>query len=557
MRLNIAHKIFAISAFVLVLMVAVAIYSIKLTENISSDLHGIAHKHLPVAMSVSRINAFILQQGIIFQRQLVTLEDDANPDQLQEEHQHFQMLGENIALEFNQARTLLTQGARSERVQQADQQLVVHLNAIEVKYLAFEHAGKSLVDRHPVINGASFEAMDKQLNEHQDQLDDEIARFSEKLALLADRSVEHADRDEKRLLFVSILLTSLAVIFAIGFAYFVTSYLVRSVRNLVTGTVAVEAGDYESKVAVTSSDEIGKLTTAFNGMVDGLRMKEQIKDTFGKYMDPRIVANLMDSPDFSRSDRREMTVLFIDLKGFTSISEVLKPEELVYLINDFFTHMGESIANHDGVVDKYMGDAVMAFWGTPFCDQDQHATLACKTALAALDNFERFRKNVYARLGKEHQNLEVDLRIGVSTGFMTVGNIGSIASKSYTVMGNAVNFGSRLEGANKAYGTHVLISDRTRALIGDQFFVREIDVVRVKGQQEPARIHEISKQAFDLPQFAIGLQAYRQQQWPEAEASFGCHSDDYVSQAYLQRIALLQDKSLPADWDGVWTFQTK
>jgi len=556
MRLNIAHKIFAISAFVLVLMVAVAIYSIKLTGNISSDLHGIAHKQLPASMSIARINALILQQGIIFQRQLVSLEDNADQSNLLKEHKKFQALGKKVEQEFNHARTLLTHGARSTRVQQADQQLLDHLNAIEVEYQAFEHAGESLVERYRVIDKGSFESLDEQLNQHQDQLDHEISNFSEKLALLADKSVVHADSDEKRLLLVSILLTSIAVIFAIGFAYFVTKYLVRSVKNLVTGTVAVEAGDYESKVAVTSSDEIGKLTTAFNGMVDGLRMKEQIKDTFGKYMDPRIVANLMESPDFSRSDRREMTVLFIDLKGFTSISEELKPEELVYMINDFFTYMGESIANHDGVVDKYMGDAVMAFWGTPFCGQDQHASLACETALAALDNFERFRKNLHARLGKEHQNLEVDIRIGISTGDMTVGNIGSIASKSYTIMGNSVNFGSRLEGANKAYGTHILISDRTRALIGDQFFAREIDVIRVKGQQESARIHEISKQPFDQPQFTLGLQAYRQQNWPAAEAAFGA-CDDCVAQAYLQRIELLKHEALPTDWDGVWSFQTK
>lgn len=172
-------------------------------------------------------------------------------------------------------------------------------------------------------------------------------------------------------------------------------------------------------------------------MVGELRLKERIKDTFGKYMDRRIVSNLLDHPEFAEpgSERREMTVMFIDLKGFTSISEALEPNDFVKMINRFFSHMTDAISENKGVVDKFMGDAVMAYWAPPFAGGDEHAHLACRAAVEALDYLEKFRDDVKRELGEKAIDLDIDLRIGVSTGEMIVGTVGSRVSMNYTIMG--------------------------------------------------------------------------------------------------------------------------
>jgi adenylate cyclase len=343
------------------------------------------------------------------------------------------------------------------------------------------------------------------------------------------------------------------------------------VRDLVAGTVAVEGGNLDTEVRVTSDDEVSRLTGSFNHMVGELRLKERIKDTFGKYMDPRIVANLLDNPDIADlgGERREMTVMFIDLKGFTSIAEVLASDDLVRMINRFFGHMTDAISENQGVVDKFMGDAVMAFWGPPFTAADAHAGLACAAAVQALDRLELFRRDIRDELGDKADGLNIDLRIGISTGEMIVGTVGSRVSMSFTIMGDPVNLGARLEGANKAYGTRALISERTRELAGDAIAVRELDLIRVKGKREPTRVFELLSLGHDQPalagpkcqHFPSGLAAYRRQAWDHATTAFNAclkhNPDDPPAAVYLDRITQLRAKPLPADWDGVWEFQTK
>jgi adenylate cyclase len=231
--------------------------------------------------------------------------------------------------------------------------------------------------------------------------------------------------------------------------------------------------------------------------------------------------------------------------------------------------MTEAISDNSGVVDKFMGDAVMAYWGPPFTGPDEHAGLACRAAAQALEHLVRFRQDVARELGAEADGLDIDLRIGVSTGDMIVGTIGSKASRSFTVMGDPVNLGSRLEGANKAYGTHVLISERTRELAAADANARELDLIRVKGKAEPTRIYELLPPAEgqallpapDEAPFQAGLDAYRRQDWEAAERAFReileAQPDDSASSIYLERITHLRSEPPPRGWDGVWVFETK
>ena len=226
--------------------------------------------------------------------------------------------------------------------------------------------------------------------------------------------------------------------------------------------------------------------------------------------------------------------------------------------------MADAIADNKGVVDKFMGDAVMAYWGPPFSGSDEHALLACRAAAQALDHFEKFRDDVGSELGAYAAGIQIDLRIGVSTGEMIVGTVGSKTSKNFTIMGDPVNLGSRLEGANKAYGTRTLISERTRILAGDDITVRELDLIRVKGKQVPTRVYELLKSkdnASIAKYFHTGLAAYRNQDWGNAEIAFkACleiDASDPPAAVYLDRVAKLRAHSMPIDWDGVWNFDTK
>jgi adenylate cyclase len=385
------------------------------------------------------------------------------------------------------------------------------------------------------------------------------------------QAVVRAEDLERTLLFTSILLTGLATILGLTAALIVTRRLVTGVQTLARGAEAVEAGDLDATVSVRSRDEIGHLATTFNHMVEELRVKERIKETFGRYVDSRIVTKLLDSPQIVEpgGERREMTVMFIDLKNFTSISEKLAGDDLVRLINAFFGHMTEAVTNHDAVVDKFMGDSVMAFWDPPFTGPDEHASLACAAAAEALERLDTFRDEVARDFPRQGDPFDVDLRIGVSTGDVIVGTIGPKVSMSFTVMGDPVKLGARLEAANKAYGTRVPISERTRELAGEDIQAREVDFIRVQGKSRPVRAFELLLPvpgrglvpAHSLKYFELGLGAYRERDWAAAEAAFRASleadSKDAAASAYLERIACFRAEPPVSDWDGTWTFLTK
>ena len=178
-------------------------------------------------------------------------------------------------------------------------------------------------------------------------------------------------RDQKTTIVISVILTALASFVGLLFALFVSAGITRPVRRLLDGTRAVEAGQLDGSIDVTTRDEIGQLTAAFNRMVEQLRHKERLRETFGRYVDPRVVEGLIDRPSSTASEgeRRVMTVLFCDMKGFTSLSEGMTPQGLVKVMNRYLSTMSGPIRSHRGIIDKYIGDAIMAYWGPPFADE--------------------------------------------------------------------------------------------------------------------------------------------------------------------------------------------
>jgi class 3 adenylate cyclase len=264
-----------------------------------------------------------------------------------------------------------------------------------------------------------------------------------------------------------------------------------------------------------------------------------------------------------------MTILFCDMKGFTTFSEGMTPAALVTVLNRYMTVMSEPVRRHSGIVDKYIGDAIMAFWGPPFTGADEQARLTCLAALDQLAGFAEFRSELPDLIGLKRGFPEIDIRIGIATGDVVVGSIGSEQTRNYTVIGDTVNLASRLEGANKTYGTRVLISEPTDHLAADTVETREIDSVLVVGKTEPQRIFELLGRKGEVaPErlalrdaYVEALEAYRREAWEKAHAGFqDCLTIvpcDPPSMVFLGRIAQFRATAPCSSWNGVWSLAEK
>ncbi|MFH2011829.1 MAG: adenylate/guanylate cyclase domain-containing protein [Pseudomonadota bacterium] len=292
--------------------------------------------------------------------------------------------------------------------------------------------------------------------------------------------------------------------------------------------------------------------------------KKKIKGAFHYYVTASVVNEMLKNPEKLKlgGEKKELTVLFSDIRGFTTISEKLSPEMLVKLLNEYLTVMTDIVFKYDGLLDKYIGDAIMAVFGAPL-DQDDHAARACYTALDMMDELKTLQKKLEA-----DGTPRIDIGIGINSGPMVVGNMGSNSRFDYTVMGDSVNLGSRLEGANKQYHTNIIISELTYEKVKDKFVCRELDSVRVKGKALPVKIYELvgrdrvpdeTKNFLNL--FHQGLEEYKGRRLKEAIETFSkvlnIKSDDYPSRLYVERSKILIETPPPEDWDGVFTMETK
>jgi adenylate cyclase len=295
------------------------------------------------------------------------------------------------------------------------------------------------------------------------------------------------------------------------------------------------------------------------------RQQRALRGALSQYLSPDVMQEVAANPESVRlgGEKREMTVLFSDLRGFTSYSETIDPQELVQILNQYLTEMTDVIFEHRGTVDKYMGDAIMAFWGAPR-PQSDHARRACDTAVEMMRALEVLNRQWQAE-GKEKLNIG----IGINTGPMTVGNMGSQKRLDYTVMGDSVNLGSRLEGLNKEYGTSIIISDSTLAQIGDGYVTRYLDLVIVKGRSAPVAVYQLigregevsAEQRQALAVYEEGSRLYTSRDWLGAAAKFQevirLDPNDAPAALYLERCEALMTDPPPEEWDGVYVMTHK
>jgi adenylate cyclase len=408
--------------------------------------------------------------------------------------------------------------------------------------------------------------------ENYEYLDPIITSARKKANQLAMDSLQETRANIFSIIWTNALLFLSASILGLFVFLLITGRLQTAFRRLTSAFHDTAEGKYSDPLPITSGDEIGDLTSSFNTMVDQLKSKEKLREAFGQFLDPRIVANVVNPATGElrhSADRRKVTIFFSDIAGFSGIGEQLTADNIVGLLNHYFTAATTCIRQHHGIVDKFIGDAVMAFWANPFSEGETHALDACLACLEMRPAFAKIEQQISQITGLRRNIPKFHVRMALATGDTLIGTIGSDTTKSFTVIGDTVNIASRLEGVNKVYGTDLIINEDCYRLAERDVEAREIDFVTVYGKTEPVRIYELLSKIGELPSttlqlrdaYAIALQLYREQKWTEAEKAFqNClkiSKNDGPSLEFLTRIATFARTPPPKDWNGVWQTASK
>jgi class 3 adenylate cyclase len=575
-RLSIRRQIIGIAIGLIVLMACASILSMLMAKQEGDRLEQLTTRYIPVYGHLARANIRSLERAAAFRRMVIdSILAPVDEPRFAGDRSVFDAKGAEVVRELQAARTLVA-GAIEQDVFAHAKALVRMDSRIEAVQSDYRRHLNEEIDRLLPLLGAGDSKSIADGLRRVDALRDELnlkldGIRSEMLDVLRSDAAATL-RNQQQVILISVVLTALAALLGLVFATLVSTGMIRPVRRLLEGTRAVEAGKLDETIVVTSTNEIGQLTAAFNRMVEQLRLKERIRQTFGKYIDPRIVESLIDRPALAAAEegqRRVMTVLFCDMKGFTGVSEGMTPQGLVKVMNRYLSTMSEPIRNRRGIIDKYIGDAIMAYWGPPFVAEGDEAPLACLAALDMAGRIEVLRAEIAELLGVRTVPIALDLRVGIATGEALVGSIGPEFMKSYTVMGDTVNLASRLEGANKIYGTRLLATEATVTASAADIEAREIDRVVVLGQSQPQTIFEVMGRKGELigaldivrTRFAEALAAYRARNWGEARRAFlvaqEAAPNDGPSMTFLKRLQSLEAHPPGDGWDGAWRLDEK
>ncbi len=573
--LSIRRKIMGIAIGLIVLMAVTAFLSLASAIQVGKQQDELTQSYIPAYGNLARANLRSVERALELRRIVIAKLRSPSND-VAALRAKFDAKGQEFESEIQSARRLINEliekdtaavDARSlvrlqTRLDAAVDDSRRHLNDEVDRLLKLLEEGEG--------NTTAIDESLTRVDAFRDELNGKLDAIRADMLALLRADADLTTQKQRRVTLIAAFLTLLAAVLGLVFSLLVSAGVTRPVRRLLEGARAVEAGNLNEKVPITSKDEIGHLTTAFNQMVEQLRLKERIRETFGKYIDPRIVEGLIDRPMLAaEGERRVMTVLFCDLRGFTGTSEGMTPQGLVKVMNRYFSTMSAPIRDHEGIIDKYIGDAIMAYWGPPFTDDAAQARLASFAALRMLELVPQLRTELPELLGVRNLPTAFDLRIGIATGDVLVGSIGSEWMMNYTVMGDTVNLASRLEGANKEYGGRILVSEATLAAASDAVEAREIDRVAVLGQNRPqavfeimARKGELSTAQFELrDHYSEGLACYRRRQWREArsafEAALAVVPNDGPSITFIKRLDRLILHPPGEDWDGAWRLEQK
>jgi adenylate cyclase len=549
---------------------AITLYMVKDSDD---EVSGILEYHIPILTHLNSLDVITYEIEVIAHR----LMDEAKPSQkrIEETLARSHKCRQEITSIFEETKRLSEAGSKDARNDLADRlemaRMVGEIDSLKSEVDRFSEAATL-----PVVlmaQGKSAEAQkaigDLQNYEYLDPIITSARKKSNQLALDSLR--------ETRANIFSIIWTN-AVLFLsaslLGLFVFllITGRLQTAFRRLTSAFHETADGKYSDPLPITSGDEIGELTSSFNTMVDQLKSKEKLREAFGQFLDPRIVANVVNPATGElrqTAERRTVTIFFSDIAGFSGIGEQLTADTVVRLLNRYFTAATEVIRRNHGIVDKFIGDAVMAFWASPFSEGETHARDACLACLEMRSAFAAIANDISNITGLRRNLPKFHVRVALATGEALIGTVGSDTTKSFTVIGDTVNIASRLEGVNKIYGTDLIINEDCFHLAEQDVEAREIDLLTVYGKTEPVRIYELLGKIGELDSstsqlrdtFATALQKYREQKWTEAEKEFrnclAIRKNDGPSLEFLTRIATFVRTPPPQNWNGVWQTASK
>ncbi|WOH79130.1 adenylate/guanylate cyclase domain-containing protein [Bradyrhizobium sp. BEA-2-5] len=570
-RNSIRQKIVGIAAGLIILAVITSLLSMVMAGQVGHLLDELTNRYIPAYGHLARVNIRALERSLAMRRMMMAKMQASGEDSGYESaRKAFEEIEPLIKREADAARVLIDAiiadpstpsdnaalGRLDDRIDNAVNDLLMRLNA----------ENKTLLEQIEAKDFAAAKATTLRADALRDDFNTRIEGIrADMLAQVASAAAKVMSA-QQRAIIISGVVTAIAAILGFVFAMLVGSGITRPVMRLLESTREVEAGRLDGAITITTQDEIGQLSAAFNRMIETLRHNQRIRETFGRYINPRIAEGLLEQPAIAATEgqRRVMTVMFCDMKGFTSLSEGVTPSGLVKIMNLYLSTMSAPVHAHRGVIDKYIGDAIMSYWGPPFVEEAEQTHLAALAAIDMIGQVNQLRKDLPELLGVRVIPADCDIRIGIATGEALVGSIGSEFMMSYTVLGDTVNLASRLEGANKFYGSRSLISEATAAACAATIELREIDRLVVMGQTQPVAVFEILGKKDELTpaqtelrqRYADGLAAYRDRRWDDAEQAFAAAlaaaPGDGPSIAMKARVAAFVQNPPAADWDGAW-----
>ena len=544
--MTLRRKIVALTLCLLLLFAMTAAASVVLQSKISEQFSGVVDDNLPLDTAVATVDVFTDRYELDLRRLAADLRDAAAGAAAIAQQGEAERLREAgvLTTTFQKAEAQLDQTVKDQRESTEKRVAMADIrgrfgymkralpNFIEVGRRMSEAlgAGRAEEAEHIAADFAPYRRL----------FGEDLTAVRDELAVLTAGAAREVNRLSRGLIILELVMLGLASLVGLGLSLIVSNRMMAGLERLIEGTRRIQDGDGYEVLPVTSKDEIGKL-------------------------DPRIVANLIDPVGGNDlAERQVATVFFSDIKGFSSLGELLTATTLVKLLNTYFSEMTTLIHARNGIIDKLVGDGLMAFWTAPFSRGESHATDACLAALEQQQAVKKLRERLSDVLGLRRDLPEFSVRMGLATGDLVVGTIGAPDARSFTVIGDTVNLASRLEGANNAYETRILVDEGTFQLAQNDVEGREIDFLTVVGKAEPVRVYEIMAPAGCLSAaenelrglFAEGLAAYRARDWDRSEQRLAqclaVVATDGPAAVLRRRIAFLRDQPLPADWDGVW-----
>jgi len=568
-RKSIRQKIVGIAAGLIVLAVITSALSMIMAARVGHLLDELTNRYIPAYGNLVRANVKSLERAVAARQMIIAKIENPPDDASYATHlKTFQSIDPEIDREAQAARKQIAAiiddtstpsdnaalGRLDDRIETAISDLRERLDEQGATLLKQFDARKFDEAKSTIVRADALRA----------EFDRKIEGIRADMMSQDFASAATVMHEQRQAIWISAGVTGIAAVLGFVFAMMVGSGITGPVLRLLEGTREVEAGRLDRSIDVTTRDEIGQLSVAFNRMIERLRQNQRVRETFGRYIDPRIAESLLSETATAAAEgqRRVMTVMFCDMKGFT-------PQGLVKIMNRYLSSMSEPIHAHRGIIDKYIGDAIMAYWGPPFIEGAEQAKGACSAAIDMIGRLASLRTELPELLGVRAISADCDLRIGIATGEALVGSIGSEYMMSFTVMGDTVNLASRLESANKVYNSRCLVSEATAKMSEADFDVREIDRVVVTGLSQPQTIYGImGRKDASSPQqtqacahYAAGLAAYRARSWDEARAAFSAALEalpgDGPSMALLARVANFSQNPPPETWDGSWHMEYK